>query len=124
MTDRADESGADRAARLAALQQRRQETAPAAATGSRGRRHAAAGGRVLAAGLSVSASLVLTTVMAGARPTASSATPTPSLPGSPQVVIVRRSPPSTTPTTMAATPASPAPANNVNLTPVTTTGAS
>jgi hypothetical protein len=101
----------ERAARLAALQERRQ-TAPVNVR----RRHAATGGRVLAAGLSVSASMVLMNFMAASRPATAAAVPAaPTPPASPAVIIVRRPA-----TSLAATPA-PAPPSVVNLAPVTRT---
>jgi hypothetical protein len=76
------------------------------------------GGRVLAAGISVSASVVLMNVMAASRPATTATVPAaPTSPGAPTVIIVQRPP-----TSMAATPAPPAPASSVvNLAPVTKT---
>jgi hypothetical protein len=73
---------------------------------------------VLAAGLSVSASLVLMNIMAASRPATTTAVPAaPTGPASPAVIIVNRPA-----TSMAATPAPPAPASSVvNRAPMTTT---
>jgi hypothetical protein len=118
----------DRAARLAALRDRRQATTPMetrkttiqseqAVESTNRRRHAASGGRVLAAGVSVSASLVLMNVMAAARSanTTGVTAPAPS-PAAPSFVIVHQAA-----TSMAATPAPRAPTPSVNAPPVTST---
>jgi hypothetical protein len=114
MTDR-PQTSADRAERLARLQQRRAsgttpspatepDAQPAPSTATK-RAHPASGGRIVAAGLSASAALALLgTIAAGAPTTTATASPTPD---APRYVYVTT--PNGAPATVAAMP-TPAPA--------------
>jgi hypothetical protein len=83
-------SAADRAARIEALRQRR--AASAAPRPSGRRRHAAAGSRILAGGLSAAAALGLMGAMAHATgaATGTSTTATAGVPAAPTVIVIHR----------------------------------